>query len=116
MTIGIIVNAVFFFCMGASAIVRPRSVVSFVPSEPETIDARNEVRVVDGGFGLAVSLRQIFAVQNEAIKPGATLAVAVSLFGMALRRVSSLFIERLGKWPMVFIFTESGLEGLLLWA
>lgn len=116
MTIGIIVNAVFFFCMRVSAIVRPRSVVSFVPSEPETIDACNEVRAVCGGFGVAVSLRQIFTAKNEAIKLGATLAVAASLFGMAIGRVSSLFLERPGKWPMVFIFTESGWKGLLLWA
>lgn len=115
MTIGILVNAVFFLCMGLGALVRPHWVVSFVQLVPTTVDARNEVRAVYGGFGIAVSLLLVYATQNAEIRSGVVLAVAVSLLGMASGRVISLFIERPGKWPLLFIAMESALAGLLLW-
>ena len=116
MTIGILVNVVFFFVMGVSALVRPRSVVSFVQLVPGTADARNEVRAVYGGFGIAVSALLVYAANDPDTRSGVLLAVAVALLGMALSRVVSLFIERPGKWPVMFMFMESALAGLLLWA
>lgn len=116
MTLGILINVVFFFCMGATALVRPRSVVSFVQLVPETVDARNEVRAVYGGFGVAVSALLVLASYDKDIRSGVLLAVAVALLGMAVGRLISLFIERPGKWPVLFIFMESALAGLLLWS
>jgi len=116
MTVGILVNVVFFFCMGVAALVRPRSVVSFVQLVPETVDARNEVRAVYGGFGVAVSALLLLASYDDNIRSGVLLAVAVALLGMAAGRVVSLLIERPGKWPIFFVFMESALAGLLLWS
>ena len=115
MTIGILVNAIFFLSMGVSALVRPSSVISFVKLVPETVDARNEVRAVYGGFGVVVSVLLIYSAYNSDIRSGALIAVAASLLGMALGRIISLFIEKPGKWPIVFMFMESALAGLLLW-
>jgi hypothetical protein len=42
------------------------------------------------------------------------LAVAAALLGMAAGRVVSLLIERTGKWPLVFLVTETVLAALLL--
>ena len=114
MTIGIVINAIFFFGMGVSALVQPQFVVSFVKLVPETADARNEIRAVYGGFGIAVSGLLIYAAYVPSIKTGVLLAVAVSLLGMALGRVVSLAIERPGYWPICFIFMEFGLAALLL--
>jgi hypothetical protein len=114
MTIGILINAIFFFGMGICALVQPRSVISFVQLIPETIDARNEVRAVYGGFGIAVSALLVYAAYHDDIRSGVLLAVAAALLGMALGRVVSLFVERPGKWPMIFMAMESGLGGLLL--
>ena len=116
MTIGILVNAVFFFAMGLAALVRPRFVVSFVQMLPATVDARNEVRAVYGGFGIAVSVLLVYAAYHDAIRAGVLLAVAVALLGMALGRLVSLFVERPGRWPILFMLMELTLAGLLLWS
>ena len=116
MTLGILVNAIFFLGMGASALVRPRFVISFVKMVPETADARNEVRAVYGGFGIAVSGLLVYAAQHNEIRSGVLLAVAASLLGMAAGRVVSLFVERPGRWPVLFMVTETALAGMLLWS
>ena len=115
MTMGILINAVFFFGMGICAFVQPKSVVSFMQLVPETVDARNEIRAVYGGFGIAVSALLVYAAYHDDIRSGVLVAVAAALLGMAFGRIVSLFIERPGKWPLIFIVVESGLAGLLLW-
>ena len=114
MTAGIAINAIFFFGMGLSALVKPQFVVSFVKLIPETVDARNEIRAVYGGFGIAMSGLLVYSAYVPSIKIGVLIAVAVSLLGMAVGRVVSLLIERPGLWPICFIFMESGLAALLL--
>lgn len=114
MTLGIAINAVFFFGMGISALVRPAFVISFVRMIPETADARNEVRAVYGGFGLAVSALLVYAAHHAEVRSGVLLAVAVSLLGMALGRAVSLVVERPGKWPYVFMGVETVLAKLLI--
>jgi len=116
MTIGILINVIFFFGMGISALISPKSVISFVSLVPTTVDARNEVRAVYGGFGIAISLLLVFATFSADIRSGVLVSVAVSLIGMALGRVISILIEKPGIWPVIFIFMESFLAGLLLWS
>ena len=115
MSIGILVNVVFFLGMGICALVRPRFVVSFVKWVPETADARNEVRAVYGGFGIAIAALLAVASQDAALRAGVLLAVAAALLGMAAGRVVSLCVERTGRWPWVFLVMETALAGLLLW-
>lgn len=114
MTIGILINAVFFFGMGMAALIRPAFVISFVRMVPDTIDARNEVRAVYGGFGIAISALLVHAAYHPEVRPGVLLAVAVALLGMALGRAVSLIFERPGRWPYVFMMTETALAKLLI--
>jgi len=114
MTIGIFINVIFFLVMGICSIIRPNSIVSFVELIPQTVNARNEVRAVYGGFGIAISILLVLAAYNENIKMGILLTVAGSLVGMASGRIISMFIERPGFWPIFAIFMESCLAGLLL--
>ena len=116
MTIGVLINVLFFAGMGVAAIVRPRSVVSFVSFEPETVDARNEVRAVYGGFGIAIALILLIASDMAELRSGVLITVACALGGMAGGRLLSLFIEKPGVWPICFIFMESALAGLLLFS
>jgi hypothetical protein len=115
MTIGILINVVFFLLMGVSALVRPRSVVVFVGLEPDTPDARNEVRAVYGGFGIAISVVLACAPYYPRITDGVLIAVAAALIGMALGRLVSFAIERPGRWPVIFALMESALAALLLY-
>ena len=55
MTPGIALNAAFFLGMGLCALARPALVVAFVGLVPGTADARNEIRAVYGGFGIAIA-------------------------------------------------------------
>ena len=68
MSIGIWINVVFFLGMGVCALVRPQFVVSFVKLVPETADARNEVRAVYGGFGIAIAVLLAVAALTYAPK------------------------------------------------
>lgn len=116
MTIGILINIVFFLGMGLCAIVRPGSVVSFVGLDLLSADARNEVRAVYGGFGITIALLLILAADSATLRPGVLLTVAGALLGMAFGRVVSRFMEKPGFWPTFFVFMEAGLAGLLLMA
>jgi hypothetical protein len=114
MTTGILINAVFFFVMGICSLIKPSSIISIVGLVPQNADARNEVRAVYGGFGVAISVLLIIAAYDERIRMGVLLAVAVSLMGMAFGRIISLFIEKPGFWPIFTLFIEAGLASLLL--
>ena len=114
MTPGILLNAIFFLGMGLCALARPAFVVTFVGLVPGTADARNEIRAVYGGFGIAIAALLLLVSGNATLRPGVLLAVAVALLGMAAGRVVSLLIERTGKWPLVFLVTETVLAALLL--
>jgi hypothetical protein len=114
MTPGILLNAIFFLGMGLCAIARPAFVVTFVGLVPGTADARNEIRAVYGGFGIAIAALLMLVAGNATLRPGVLLAVAAALLGMAAGRVVSLLIERTGKWPVVFLVAETVLAALLL--
>ena len=114
MTTGLFINSLFFFAMGLAALVRPAFVVGFVDWEPSTANARNEVRAVYGGFGIAISLVLLLAASDPILRTGISIAVAAALLGMAGGRVISTLLERPGRGPLLFIFVEAGLALLLL--
>jgi hypothetical protein len=82
-TIAIFLNVVLFLGMGIHALARPHSVVASVGIVPETADARNEVRAVYGGFGIATAVLLVVASEDIQLRSGVLLAVAVALLGMA---------------------------------
>lgn len=114
MTPGIAIASLFLLGMGLCAMVRPAFVVAFVGLIPSTADARNEVRAVYGGFGVAMAALLVFTSEDATLRPGVLLAVAAALLGMAGGRVVSMIAERTGRWPVVFLVVEAVLGAWLL--
>lgn len=87
--------AIFFLGMGLMALTRPAHVVDRFGTEVETLDGRNEIRSVYGGFGVAVAVLLAWAIvtdgRGELWIPS---VIAVLCFGMAAGRVLSLVADR----------------------
>ena len=111
------VVAIFFAGMGAYALAWPARVLALFGTTGLTPEGRNEVRAVYGGFGLAVAGLLCAALRGANWAPGAFLALAVALFGMAAGRLVSLAVDRsIGRFPLLLIFVEISLGGMLLLA
>ena len=81
-----------------------------------TPEGRNEVRAVYGGFGLAVAGLLYMALSTPALRPGAFVAVAASLAGMAGGRVVAALIERPKRfYPSWFFGLLETSMALVLW-
>ena len=99
--------ALFFALMGVVGLVRPERIVALVGISHLSLDGRNEIRDVYGGFGIAVPALQVAALRAPTWGPGAFLAVALALFGMAAGRVVSMAVDRrIGGYPVLFFAGE----------
>jgi hypothetical protein len=84
-----------FALMALAALVRPRDVLGQFGVAVDTVDGRNEVRAVYGGFGLAVTaLLAVAALGDPTTAEGIVVAVAFALAGMAGGRLVSSALER----------------------
>ncbi len=102
-----LIVAVGFLLMALVAFASPASVVSYFGISELSIDGRNEVRAVYGGFGLAVAGMVAAAPYWPRFGPGILLAVALSLFGMALGRAISRAADGgAGLYPWLFFTIE----------
>lgn len=107
--------AAFFVTMGAVALARPERVVSYFGTSSLTRDARNEVRAVYGGFGLAVGLMLLATPWLPALRAGVLVAVSIALLGMAAGRLISVLLDGSpGLLPWLFCGFELVLSGSLL--
>lgn len=87
--------AAFFAGMGLLAMVRPPGVVGRFGLDVGTRDARNEVRAVYGGFGVAAAALLAFAAATDGRgQLWIPSILAVLCFGMAVGRVVSWALER----------------------
>jgi hypothetical protein len=84
--------------MGAVALATPERVVATFGQRELTLEGRNEVRAVYGGFGVVVAAVLAWAAWVPAQRTGVFLTVAASLAGMALGRLVSAAVE----WPRSF--------------
>ena len=111
-----LVVAVFFAGMGLAALVSPAFIWAPFGVAPTTPEARNEVRGVYGGFGIAIAALLVLTDDSTDLRDGVLVAVAVSLLGMAGGRlISGLFEPRaLLRWPGVFLLVEAGLAAFCL--
>jgi hypothetical protein len=102
----ILVVALGFGAMGLLALVRPADVLAQFGVVVDTVDGRNEVRAVYGGFGLAIAaLLGVAALGNPSTAEGIVVTVAVSLLGMAAGRLLSALRERpTGLYPVWIYF------------
>jgi len=119
MNLLVFVVAVSFFGMGVAALIRPAFVWAPFGVEPETPAARNEVRAVYGGFGIAIAVILIAGESADAtFRDGVLVTVAIALLGMAGGRVLAGLVEArsLRGFPVVFLMVESILAGMLFLA
>jgi hypothetical protein len=97
--------AIFFAGMGAAALVRPAVVWAPFGVAPTTPAARNEVRAVYGGFGIAIAILLMVADNASAgFRDGALVATAVALVGMAAGRIVGFVLEprSVGRFTVLF--------------
>lgn len=107
--------AALFALMGVLALASPGRIVAPFGIASLPIGARNEVRAVYGGFGIAVALLLVATIWFETIRTGTLVAVTVALLGMAAGRIASAAIDgKLGFYPGIFLVVELVLAGALL--
>ena len=116
MNIVIYLSAFGFAVMGIVALLKPQLVTRLFGVHSIGTDMANEVRAVYGGFGCAVAILLLISSQNQTLKVGILITVAVSLLGMASGRVISFAISRqLSFYPLLFLGIELVLGCSLLW-
>jgi hypothetical protein len=105
MSLLVTIVAIFFAGMGAAALVRPAVIWAPFGVAPTTPAARNEVRAVYGGFGIALAILLVVADQRAAgFRDGVLVAVAVALAGMAAGRVVGFAVEPRGVGRFTLLF------------
>jgi hypothetical protein len=101
----VIIVAIFFAGMGAAALIRPAVIWAPFGVAPTTPAARNEVRAVYGGFGIAVAILLVVADNASAgFRDGALVAVAAALAGMAGGRIVGFAVEPRGAGRFTLLF------------
>jgi hypothetical protein len=115
MDMAVLLVALGFAVMGGVALFRPASIGDYFDVRIDSVDGRNEVRAVYGGFGLAMALALFMATGQPALRSGVVACVALALAGMAGGRLFSALLERPGFWPWFFCGVEVSAAGLLAW-
>jgi len=101
--------------MALVAFASPATVVAYFGIAELSVDGRNEVRAVYGGFGLVVAGLVAVAPYWPRFGPGILLTIALSLFGMALGRVISRTVDGgAGFYPWLFFVIEVAGGGALI--
>ena len=105
MSVLVIIVAISFAGMGAAALVRPAVIWAPFGVAPTTPAARNEIRAVYGGFGIAVAIVLVVADNASAgFRDGALVATAVALAGMAAGRIAGFVVEPRGVGRFTVLF------------
>ena len=115
--VAILLPAFGFAAMGLVALLQPHRVTGQFGIPALSVDGRNEVRAVYGGFGLAMAAMLVAAAIQPSLQTGVCLAVAAALLGMAIGRLASAAMDReLGRWPRVYLGMELAAALLLAYA
>lgn len=109
--------AALFAAMGIFALIWPARVLALVGTAELTLDGRNEVRAVYGGFGLAAASALVWGLISPRVSVGIFFTIGLLLWGMAAGRVISVLLERrAGFFPWVYLTVEVAAGGALIWA
>ncbi len=104
-----------FLLMGVAAISHPGRVTALFGVSTLGIDARNEVRAVYGGFGIAMTAALGWGLVDQDIRWGVCMTIAFALCGMAAGRIVSALLDRqISVLPGVFLCIEGLAAGLLV--
>jgi hypothetical protein len=104
-----------FAGMGTAALIRPAWIGGFFDVRITSVDGRNEVRAVYGGFGLAMAVALVLAIEVPGLRAGVLACVSLAMAGMAGGRLISALFERPGFWPWFFGGIEAVAAALLAW-
>jgi hypothetical protein len=106
--------AVLLAAMGVAALVAPARILATFGVAVTTVDGRNEVRAVYGGYGVAMATMLLLLARDPTLGPGIAACLAAALAGMAFGRLVSAAIDRgAGPWPWLFCALEAIGAGLL---
>ncbi|HEV7732100.1 MAG TPA: DUF4345 family protein [Candidatus Binatia bacterium] len=104
----ILVVAGSLLAMGVAALLAPARILATFGVAVTTVDGRNEVRAVYGGYGVAMAGMLMLALVTPELAPGIFTCLAGALAGMAGGRLVSAAIDRrAGLWPWVFFVLEA---------
>lgn len=104
----VVAAAVGFLAMGAYALAVPAQVLAIFGVQVATVDGRNEVRAVYGGFGLAIGAVLIAGLARPTLREGILVAVGAALAGMAGGRLVAAAIDGPpGRFPWLFMAIEA---------
>ncbi len=98
--------AIFFLGMGCLGLFLPQFISSLFDVKLDSVNGRNEVRAVYGGFGIALTLAIFFAIKQPHLRRGISFCLSLSMFGMAFGRLVSSCIEQPGAICWVFVVVE----------
>jgi hypothetical protein len=103
----VLVVAASFLAMGGYALAVPARVLAIFGIAVTTVDGRNEVSAVYGGFGIAIAGVLALALAAPGLRAGILVAVAAALFGMAGGRLIAAAVDRPpGFFPWLFFTLE----------
>ncbi len=109
-------TALAFLLMGLVALVSPHSITRWVAITTLPVPARNEVRAVYGGYGVAISVLLVVCRDQPQWRDGVVVTLSLALLGMAAGRLLSWLVDRrLDRYPALFMGIEVVLGvGLLI--
>ena len=109
-------TALAFLLMGAVALVSPHSITRWVAITALPVPARNEVRAVYGGYGVAMAVLLVVCWDQPQWRDGVVVTLSMALLGMAVGRLLSWLVDRrLDRYPALFMAIEIVLGlGLLI--
>ncbi len=103
----LVMFALAFAFMGFVSIILPLRVTTQFGINNLSIDGRNEVRAVYGGFGLMMATSLFIALLHADLRTGICVAIGLALAGMAGGRVLSAIMDRgLGRFPLTYLLIE----------
>jgi len=105
--LGVTFVALCFLAMGSGALMKPSAVLGQFGVAALSADARNEVRAVYGGFGIAIAALLMWSIFDDQLRAVVCITVAVSMFGMALGRLVSMAIDKtMSRIPILYFGAE----------
>ena len=110
------ITALAFLLMGVVALVSPHSITRWVAITTLPVPARNEVRAVYGGYGVAMAVLLVVCRDQPHWRDGAVVTLSMALLGMAVGRLLSWLVDRrLDRYHALFMVIEIVLGlGLLI--
>lgn len=106
-----------FIFMGLGSFIFPERVTAQFDIPKLTMNGKNEVRAVYGGFGILMGVMLIIAIYIPDLRSGICLTVAAALTGMAIGRLISFIIDRnIGRFPCFYMGLETLFAVILAFA